>query len=58
VCVSASVRQADATATIERLADAVRGLSVSHRDPERFHMDKSAIVGELRELARRLRARR
>jgi hypothetical protein len=46
------------SADIERLADAVRALAPCHRNPERFHMDKAAIAGELRELARRLRPAR
>jgi len=39
-------------ATLDRLAHAVRCLSPSHRDPERFHVDKSEIERELRRLAR------
>jgi hypothetical protein len=39
---------------LERLAEAVRRLSPCHRDPERFHMDRAEIAGELRALARRL----
>jgi hypothetical protein len=35
-----------------KLADRVRRLSPSHRDPERFHIDKSEIEAELRRLAR------
>lgn len=42
-------------ADVERLANAVRELAPCHRDPERFHMDKAEIAGELRALARRLR---
>lgn len=38
------------------LASAVGRLSPSHSDPERFHMDRSEIVAELRRLARRLEA--
>jgi hypothetical protein len=34
------------------LADKVHHLAPSHRDPERFHIDKSEIVAELRRLAR------
>lgn len=34
------------------LAEKVRRLSPSHRDPERFHMDKSEIERDLRRLAR------
>ena len=33
------------------LASAVGRLSPSHRDPERFYMDRSEIVGALRRLA-------
>ncbi len=46
------------SAEVDRLAQAVRALVPCHRDPERFHMDKAAIAGELRELARRMRANR
>jgi hypothetical protein len=35
-----------------RLADRVRRLSPCHRDPHRFHEDKSDIEAELRRLAR------
>ena len=35
-----------------RLADRLRFLSPSHRDPERFHAEKSVLVHELRLLAR------
>lgn|GEM_PF-2595392 len=34
------------------LADRVRRLSPHHRDPERFHMDKSEIERDLRRLAK------
>lgn len=34
------------------LAEKVRHLSPSHRDPERFHMDKSEIERDLRRLAK------
>lgn len=37
------------------LAHEVQRLSPSHRDPERFHEDKSEIVAELRRLARGVR---
>lgn len=47
------VRQEPA-ADLDRLAHAVARLSPSHRDPERFHMDRSEIVAELRRLAREL----
>jgi hypothetical protein len=36
------------------LADRLRSLGPSHRDPERFHIDKSEIEAELRLLARRI----
>jgi len=36
------------------LADRLRRLGPSHRDPERFHIDKSEIEAELRLLARRI----
>lgn len=39
---------------LERLALAVRCLAPSHRDPERFHVDRSEVVAELRRLARTL----
>lgn len=44
------------TMELERLADRVSRLSPSHRDPERFHLDKAEVVGELRRLARLLGA--
>jgi hypothetical protein len=37
---------------LEDLADRVARLNPSRRDPHAFHEDKSAIVGELRALAR------
>lgn len=37
------------------LAGRVRRLAPSHRDPEAFHMEKSAIEGELKALARKAR---
>ena len=42
---------------IERLAGAVRRLEPDHRDPEKFHEQKSEIVAELRSLARQLQER-
>jgi hypothetical protein len=36
------------------IADKVRRLSPSHRNPERFHEDKSEIERDLRRLARRV----
>jgi hypothetical protein len=40
------------------LARRVRRLAPSHRDPERFHEDKSEIVYELLTLARAMEGRR
>lgn len=40
---------------LEALAQSVRRLGPDHRNPERFHMDKSEIVAELQKLARELR---
>lgn len=45
---------ARAPAALILLAERVRRLSPSHRDPERFHEDKSEIERELRRLARRV----
>lgn len=42
-------------AELAGLAHRVRQLTVSHRDPERFHADKSEIEHELRQLARAVR---
>jgi hypothetical protein len=39
-------------ATLHALAHAVRRLSPHHRDPERFHLDKSEIERKLKRLAR------
>lgn len=39
-------------AALDRLAARVRSLSPHHRDPERFHLDKSEIERDLRRLAR------
>lgn len=41
-------------ATLIALADRLRRLGPSRRDPERFHIDKSEIEAELRLLARRI----
>lgn len=38
---------------LHHLAHAVRRLSPDHRDPERFHLDKSEIERTLRRLARK-----
>lgn len=35
---------------LEALATRVRRLTVHHRDPERFHVEKSEIVHELHKL--------
>lgn len=37
---------------IEEIAERVRRLLPSHRDPERFHVEKSEIEADLRRLAR------
>jgi len=37
--------------TLLALADQVRRLAPCHRDPERFHLDKSEIERELRRMA-------
>ncbi|UFN48912.1 hypothetical protein LPC08_23430 [Roseomonas sp. OT10] len=42
------------SSTLEALAERVSRLSPSHRDPHRFHEDKSEVVAELRRLARLL----
>jgi hypothetical protein len=39
---------------IDQLAARVRRLCPSHRDPERFHQEKSAIADELRRLAQEM----
>jgi hypothetical protein len=38
---------------LARIARTVERLGPSHRDPERFHIDKAEVVQELRSLARR-----
>lgn len=40
--------------TLALIADRVRRLSPSHRDPEQFHADKSEIERDLRRLAGRI----
>lgn len=45
------VRGVSAPHTLRLIADRVRRLSPSHRDPERFHADKSEIEADLRRLA-------
>ena len=37
---------------LDALADRIRRLRPSHRDPEHFHVEKDAIEKELRRLAR------
>jgi hypothetical protein len=39
---------------LRNLAQAVRRLGPDHRDPERFHVEKSEIAGKLADLAERL----
>ena len=39
------------TGTLLALADRLRRLCPSRHDPEHFHVEKSAIEGELRQLA-------
>lgn len=46
---------ASLTAALSSLAGRVRRLAPSHRDPEAFHEEKSAIEAELRGLAKVLR---
>lgn len=46
----------DSQHTLSQLAVKVARLSPSHRDPERFHVEKSEVVAELRRLARERRA--
>lgn len=41
------------SAQIEALASRVLRLTVSHRDPEQFFVERSDIAGEMRRLARR-----
>jgi hypothetical protein len=40
---------------VEALADRLQRLAPSHRDPEAFHVEKSSLVAELRELAGAMR---
>lgn len=49
------VRSVSAPHTLIVLADRLRRLSPSHRDPESFHADKSEIERELRRLARKVK---
>jgi hypothetical protein len=46
---------AEALATLERQAER---LTVSHRNPEKFHEDKSELVAALARLRRQLEGRR
>lgn len=48
------VSDVSAPDALAALADKVRRLSPSHRNPERFHEDKSEIERDLRRLARRV----
>lgn len=43
------------SAQIEALASRLLRLTVSHRDPEQFFVERSDIAGELRRLARAVR---
>ena len=47
-----AVSHVSAPHALALIADRVRRLSPSHRDPERFHMDKSEIERDLRRLAK------
>lgn len=42
----------DQRAALATLADRVQRLRPDHRDPERYHAEKSEIAAELRRLAR------
>jgi hypothetical protein len=44
-------------AALDALAERVCRLIPSHRDPERYHIEKSGIVHDLRRLARSLDSR-
>jgi len=41
----------DYTHTLHNIADRIERLAPSHRDPFRFHEEKSELVAELRRLA-------
>ena len=41
--------------TLDEIAERIRRLVPSHRDPERFHVEKSEIEHDLRRLAREAR---
>jgi hypothetical protein len=54
-----SVQQTQRVRITDRLDDLacrVRRLAPSHRDPERYHVEKSEIEHELRQLAKEVRA--
>lgn len=53
---SSHIQTADPWQHIGQIADRIRRLCPDHRDPERFHIEKSEIEHELRELARVLPA--
>jgi hypothetical protein len=44
----------EAADKIASLAERVRRLTPSHRDPERFYLDRSEIAAELRRIAREM----
>jgi hypothetical protein len=46
------VTDVTAPQTLARIAEKVRRLSPSQRDPEQFHIDKSEIEADLRRLAK------
>lgn len=48
------VSDVSAPHTLRLIADKVRRLSPSHRNPERFHEDRSEIERDLRRLAGRI----
>lgn len=43
-----------AASDLKHLAERVRRLAPSHHDPEKVHMDKSEIAGELRRIAKEI----
>ena len=55
-CDSVTSVTPDSSVTLSSLAARVARLTPSHRDPERFHVEKSEVVAELRRLARERRA--
>jgi hypothetical protein len=48
----ASIEAAKLTAQVRELAARVDRLTIQRRDPEAFFVERSAIVGDLRRLAR------